>query len=541
MAWSGGNTVRPIPHGAPYFTELLARVNELGPGDLLLFTDWRGDPTQRLDGPGTEVAQVFAAAARRGVVVKGLLWRSHWDRLRFSEAENRHLGEDIEAAAESACVTCASRPADRTTRNSWCCGTAPNRNATSPSSGDRPVLGPPRRLLAQRRPAVRPHGQGVRRPPAVARRPGRDPGAAVGDVEAVFRERWEDPQPLTRNPLHRLADLLRHEDTLPDPLPPQFPDPPARGPHAVQLLRTYAHRRTRYPFAPEGERSVARGYLKALRRARALIYIEDQYLWSPQVAESFAEALEANPDLLMINVLPLHPDQDGALSATPQILGRDQALSILKRAGGDRVAVYGVENREGVPIYVHAKVCVIDDAWSTIGSDNFNRRSWTYDSELTCAVLDETLDGREPLDPGGHGDGARRFPRDLRLTLAQEHLDLTGSSDEDLLDPKAFFAAFADSAAALERWHAEGRHGPRPPGRLRLYETSRMSPWTVAWAAPVLPARVRPRRTPARHAPQRPVLTRREVRACRSSCCSCSTPARSRRSASLRDSDAEQA
>jgi phosphatidylserine/phosphatidylglycerophosphate/cardiolipin synthase-like enzyme len=485
LAWSDGNTVRPIPHGAPYFTELFARVKELGAGDLLLFTDWRGDPSQRLDGPGSEVAGVFAAAARRGVVVKGLLWRSHWDRLRFSEAENRHLGEDIEAAGGE-CLRDMRVPPGGSHHQKL----VVLRHRAEPERDIAFVGGID--LCWGRRDDSAHEGDPQSAPMAKVygtRPPWHDvqaaiQGPAVGDVEAVFRERWEDPQPLTRNPLHRLADLMRHEDTLPDPLPPQFPDPPARGPHSVQLLRTYAHRRTRYPFAPQGERSVARGYLKALRRARALIYIEDQYLWSPQVAQSFADALEANPNLLMINVLPLHPDQDGALNSTPQILGRDQALSILKRAGGDRVAVYGIENREGTPIYVHAKVCVIDDVWSTIGSDNFNRRSWTYDSELTCAVLDGTPDGREPLDPGGHGDGARRFPRDLRLTLAHEHLEVTDASDTDLLDPSAFFAAFADSAAALERWHAQGRRGPRPPGRLRLYETSRMSPWTVAWAAP---------------------------------------------------------
>lgn len=484
-AWSHGNTVRPIPHGAPYFTELLARVRELRSGDLLMFTDWRGDPGERLDGPGTEVADVFAEAARRGVVVKGLLWRSHWDKLFFSAEENRHLGDAIEEAGGE-CLRdmrvplggshhqklVVLRHRDDPRRDIAFVGGIDlcwSRRDDSSHEGD-----------AQAAPMAKVYGS---RPPwhdvqaAIQ-------GPAVGDVETVFRERWEDPQPLTRNPVHRVADLVRREDTQPDPLPPQPPDPPPCGPHAVQLLRTYAHRRTRYSFAPRGERSVARGYLKALRRARSLIYIEDQYLWSPQVAESFAEALKANPELRMISVLPLHPDQDGLISGVPQILGRNQALDVLKRAGGDRVAVYGVENREGTPVYVHAKVCVIDDVWSTIGSDNFNRRSWTYDSELTCAVLDETPDGREPLDPGGLGDGARRLPRDLRLTLAREHLDRHEGSDADLLDPTAFFDAFASSAAELERWYAEGRRGPRPPGRLRSYEVSQMSPWTTAWATP---------------------------------------------------------
>src|SRR5262249_52389413 len=97
-AYTTGNLVRPLIDGAAYCAELFDRVCEMRAGDLLLFTDWRGDPDERLDGPGTEVARVFGDAARRGVLVKGLVWRSHMDPLRFSGRENRHLGDDIEAA-----------------------------------------------------------------------------------------------------------------------------------------------------------------------------------------------------------------------------------------------------------------------------------------------------------------------------------------------------------------------------------------------------------------------------------------------------------
>ena len=72
----------------------------------------------------------------------------------------------------------------------------------------------------------------------------------------------------------------------------------------------------------------------------------------------------------------------------PNLLGRAAALEMLQRAGGDRVGVYFLENEAGTPIYVHAKVCVVDDTWAIVGSDNFNRRSWTHDSELSCAVID---------------------------------------------------------------------------------------------------------------------------------------------------------
>lgn len=43
----------------------------------------------------------------------------------------------------------------------------------------------------------------------------------------------------------------------------------------MQLLRTYPNRWPGYPFAPDGERSTARGYAKALCRARRLVYLED--------------------------------------------------------------------------------------------------------------------------------------------------------------------------------------------------------------------------------------------------------------------------
>ena len=60
----------------------------------------------------------------------------------------------------------------------------------------------------------------------------------------------------------------------------------------------------------------------------------------------------------------------------------------MAEAAPDRFAVYGIENHAGTPVYVHAKVCTVDDTWTTIGSDNFNRRSWTHDSELSAVVID---------------------------------------------------------------------------------------------------------------------------------------------------------
>jgi phosphatidylserine/phosphatidylglycerophosphate/cardiolipin synthase-like enzyme len=472
-AWSRGNLVRPLIHGATYFAELTRSVERMRRGDLLLFVDWRGDPDQRLGGtPDTEVGQVLSRAARRGVLVHGLVWRSHWDDVGFSARENRHLDEEVNRAGGCCLLDMRVRM-----------GGSHHQKFVVLRHPGRPELDVAYvggiDLCHSRRDDASHHGDPQRQPMAAVyghRPPWHDAqvavsGPAVSDVETVFRERWEDPQALSRSPIRLLADRRRGADRRPEPLPPPLPPPPAAGPHAVQLLRTYGRRAGGYPFARHGERSVARGYGKALSRARHLIYLEDQYLWSREVGDKIAAALRRQPDLHLVAVLPHYPDQDGKLSMTPNLVGRDYALSVIRAAAPGRVAVYGVENQAGTPVYVHAKVCVIDDEWASVGSDNFNRRSWTHDSELSVAVWDPTLTR----------DGARRYARELRLALAREHLDhklkVTG--------PAETFEAFARSAATLQGWYDAGRVGPRPPGRLRPLQTTPTSRLTRLWASPL--------------------------------------------------------
>lgn len=486
LAWSTGNDVRPLVHGASYFAELLARVRAMEAGDLLLFTDWRGDPDERLDGPGTAVADVFGDAARRGVVVRGLLWRSHLNRFQFSEEENRSLGDDIQAAGGCCLLDMRVRPGGshhmklvvlrHKSRPQLDVAFVGGIDLCHSRRDDSEHLGDP-----QRQPMAAVYGP---RPPwhdiqAMIR------GPAVGDVETVFRERWQDPAPLTRNPLHRLHDVVTGEDRRARPLPAQLADPEPCGTHAVQLLRTYPYRRPGYDFAPDGERSIARGYQKALPLARSLIYLEDQYLWSAAVVRVLADALRENPALRLIAVIPRFPDQDGRVSTPPNLIGRADALALLYGAGGSRVAVYGLENSAGIPIYVHAKVCIVDDTWAIIGSDNFNRRSWTHDSELSCAIIDEAA------GPGvQHGTGgpapADTFAGRLRLVLAAEHLGGPASAAEagtDAPSAQGMFDAFDRAAALLDAWHEGGRQGPRPPGQLRRYPSPQLPAATRAWAS----------------------------------------------------------
>ncbi|MDG4767974.1 phospholipase [Solwaraspora sp. WMMD406] len=489
-AWCDGNQVRVHVHGAAYFDRLVEVVDAMRDGDQLFFTDWRGDPDQRLRPAGPTVAELLSTAAERGVLVCGLVWRSHLDRLIYSAEQNRNLADEINDDGGQVLL-------DQRVRRF---GSHHQKLvvARHPGRPERDVaFAGGIDLCHSRRDDADHHGdpQPVSMSPRYGDRPPWHDiqlelrGPVVAALDLTFRERWDDPTVLRRgNPVAMLRDRLAGRPSTGRPLPPPSATapPPPCGPHRVQVLRTYPATPHPYPFAPDGERTIARGYAKAIRRGRRLIYLEDQYMWSAQVAQLFADALRDSPDLHLMVVVPRHPDVDGRLALPPNVVGREYAIDVCRRADPDRVHVFDVENHAGTPVYVHAKACVVDDVWACVGSDNFNRRSWTNDSELSCAVLDDTPDPRAPRDPAGLGDQARVFARDLRLTLMREHLDRAadGSQDHDLLDPTDAVRAAGASADALDAWYAHGRRGPRPPGRLRRHDPAKLSTFTRAWATP---------------------------------------------------------
>ena len=198
----------------------------------------------------------------------------------------------------------------------------------------------------------------------------------------------------------------------------------------------------------------------------------------------------------MIIVVPRIPTATAGSPAGPPAPPNGGLLATWSVPGGRAVAVYDLENERGTPVYVHAKAVIVDDVWAMVGSANLNRRSWTHDSEVACAVLDQERDPRPPVDPGGLGDGARVFARRLRLRLWREHLGLADDADDTrLLEPVAGFEAWAASAARLQAWHHGGHRGPRPtadpaaPGRAGPRPQGPLGPGPV-------PGRHRPRRSP---------------------------------------------
>jgi phosphatidylserine/phosphatidylglycerophosphate/cardiolipin synthase-like enzyme len=455
--WSSGNVVVPHLHGVAYFARLAEVIGGTDHGDQVFFTDWRGDADELLTAEGPSIGQLLCAAARRNVQVRGLLWRSHSDRASFSAQENQKLGAEINDAGGEALL-------DQRVRR----GGSHHQKMVVVRHRDRPdadvaFVGGIDLCHSRRDDAAHAGDPQIQR---LDRRYGPRPpwhdatveirGPAVVDVLATFLQRWNDPTPLDhdnpyRRMLQRAARMPRHPAPLPDVVTRQA----VAGPHQVQVLRTYPVKRPPFPFAVAGERTIARAYQRAFARASRLVYLEDQYLWSDVVARTLTRALRRSPRLQVIVVVPRFPDQDGPLSGPPNRLGQLTAMELLTEAGGDRFAVYDLENDAGTPVYVHAKICIVDDAWMTCGSDNVNRRSWTHDSELTCAVV----------DPDG------LLPRRLRTALWSEHLGLP------LDDPR-----LADVDGAGELWRERTMS---PASRARPHRPAPVSRVARLWATPV--------------------------------------------------------
>ena len=148
-----------------------------GRGDLLLLTDWRGDGDERLDGsPGSELATVLVGLVERGVDVRGLVWRSHPHQAHLSEQEAIHLAEAVNEAGGEILLDERVRRAG-SHHQKMVLVRHPGHEADDVAFvGGIDLCHGRRRRATPRRPAGHRHRAEVRRPPALARRPVRDPG-----------------------------------------------------------------------------------------------------------------------------------------------------------------------------------------------------------------------------------------------------------------------------------------------------------------------------------------------------------------------------
>ncbi len=214
-------------------------------------------------------------------------------------------------------------------------------------------------------------------------------GPAVADVAEHFAMRWRE---LTG-------------ERLPDPAPPE----PA-GEQTVQVVRTIAD--GMYDAVPRGEFRILAAYLNAIHGAHGYIYLENQFLWAPEIVDALAHKLREPPNdgFRIVILLPSRANN-----------GQDDTrgqLSVLEAAddGGGRLLAVTLRSLTGSRddrLYVHAKVGIVDDRWLTVGSANLNAHSLFNDTEMNVVTDDAGL------------------ARETRVRLWSEHLDLDPSEIAD--------------------------------------------------------------------------------------------------------------
>jgi len=189
-------------------------------------------------------------------------------------------------------------------------------------------------------------------------------GPAVADVARHFACRWCETTG------ERLAEIR---------------PPVVTGDLELQVVRTVPEKI--YGFLPSGDFRILESYTRALRAAREFVYLESQFLWSPQIVELLARKLRDPPNerFRVVVLLPAKPNNGGDDT-------RGQ-LAALVRAddGAGRFLATTISSRTGElsgPLYVHAKIGIVDDEWLTLGSANLNEHSLFNDTEMNIVSCD---------------------------------------------------------------------------------------------------------------------------------------------------------
>lgn len=172
-------------------------------------------------------------------------------------------------------------------------------------------------------------------------------GPAVAHMQAAFMDNW----------IETCAEVLHGEEYFPALRP--------AGPHAAQVFRS---------SADDGSESVRLMYLLSITSATATVRISNAYFVPDALAVRSLVAAQRRGARVEIIVPGRHIDQKLVRRASRSLWGP------LLEAG---VAIY-----EYQPTMYHVKVMVVDEVWTSVGSTNFDNRSFRLNDEANLNVLD---------------------------------------------------------------------------------------------------------------------------------------------------------
>ncbi len=251
-------------------------------------------------------------------------------------------------------------------------------------------------------------------------------GGAARALGDLVRTRWE----------YATGEKLPPPPTVP-PLWPKTLDPMLTDAR-VAISRTAAAHAGR-----EAVHEIEALYLAVIAATRRRLYIESQYFASRTLAEAIVARLGEpdGPEFVVIN-----PDSaQGWLEEKAMGSARARLLEVIRKADvHGRFRLYTPVTQGGTPIYVHAKIVIMDDSLMRVGSSNLNNRSMGFDTECDLSV---------EVTPGMPNEtGLRAKIAGLRTALLAEHLDVETQAVEQATD-----AANGSLIGAIEALLGRGR------------------------------------------------------------------------------------
>jgi phosphatidylserine/phosphatidylglycerophosphate/cardiolipin synthase-like enzyme len=220
-------------------------------------------------------------------------------------------------------------------------------------------------------------------------------GPAASALGKHARDRWR------RATGQSLPAVRNKHDLWPKELPVQFSDV------EVTISRSAPKMKDQRAIT-----EIEELYLEHIGRAKRWIYAESQYFASRRIAEAISRRLGEvdGPEIVILN-----PESaSGWLEPMAMDSARAHLVQALRqRDKHDRFRMYHPYTRDRAPIYVHAKVMIVDDSILRVGSSNMNARSLRLDTECDVAI-----DCARP----GNTDCAAMIAH-IRNDLLAEHLD----------------------------------------------------------------------------------------------------------------------
>jgi phosphatidylserine/phosphatidylglycerophosphate/cardiolipin synthase-like enzyme len=164
--------------------------------------------------------------------------------------------------------------------------------------------------------------------------------------------------------------------------------------------------------------------LAQIAAARRFIYIENQYFTSRRIADAIIARLGEDDPPEIVIVHPRHAE--GWLEMQAMDHARACLARLIEEADRKkRFRLYVAWTGE-TPIYVHAKLMIVDDRILRIGSANLNNRSMGLDSECDLFIDCER--------PKNAGRGFEQTIAGLRHSLLAEHCGVESDTMAKAID-----------------------------------------------------------------------------------------------------------